>query len=111
MRKDDVSSLARELVRAVERPTHDRPAAPGPLVLRLFGRLGEEARRLGFALEQHLRGPWRVRWLATPFALPLGAVRWPVVECGSFSLAMPDEAAARDLAALLNWCGLLAPAW
>ena len=53
-----------------------------------------------------MRGPWTVGSVPLGRRGRAGATMVPAVECGTTLLRMESEERARELAGLLNWCGV-----
>jgi hypothetical protein len=53
-----------------------------------------------------MRGPWTVGSVPLGRRGRAGATMVPAVECGAILLRMESEERARELAGLLNWCGV-----
>jgi hypothetical protein len=65
----------------------------------------DEAKLAGLEL-QTMRGPWTVGSVPLGRRGRAGATMGPSVECGSTLLRIESEERARELAGLLNWCGI-----
>lgn len=53
-----------------------------------------------------MRGPWKVGRVPLGRRGRAGATMMPSVECGATLLRVESEERARELAGLLNWCGV-----
>jgi hypothetical protein len=65
----------------------------------------DEAKAAGLELLT-MRGPWTVGSVPLGRRGRAGATMVPAVECGTTLLRMESEERARELAGLLNWCGI-----